>query len=336
MATKLIRRERPRDVNEAHLPRAAKRLDQILARSDVFVIDPMACAAAARSIVSYRPAPTLGVENNSQTLLTKFVAAAICHQFNWDFLCQRLSANLPGSAVAADYLAEVSAATVGRWLDGYARPERIRAAERAGLLRDLGRRLVQHYSGLVTNMMTAADGRLLGDEGLLSRLDAFQAFGADPLRKKRNVFVHDIVRERLVRFEDENAIEPAIDYHIMRLYLRSGRVYPRNPEVLSLLKERTPTRGRLVRMLRESVAEAVRTTAFYASLTIPDINYIEWQVGRSLCHADDPSCADATALDGTDLESVCAGACPYSSFCLARNDAGWRELREPEIRTVFF
>ena len=91
----------------------------------------------------------------------------------------------------------------------------------------------------------------------MARLDRFQAFRDDPLRKKSNVLVHEIVRDRIANFDNSTQIAPAIDYHIMRLYLRSGRVLPLHRETLDLLKKNSAPRPRLVKLLREAVSEAV-------------------------------------------------------------------------------
>ena len=80
-------------------------------------------------------------------------------------------------------------------------------------------------------------------------------------------------------------IKPAIDYHVMRLYLRTGKV------IFEQLKGLPRPRARLVRLLRSTVAEALRLTANYSKLTIPDVNYIEWQLGRNICINEQPLCA---------------------------------------------
>ena len=105
------------------------------------------------------------------------------------------------------------------------------------LLRDLGATLVREFEGKVESLFLGAGRRLYGSDGFMERLDRFQAFQEDPLRKKSNVLVHEIVRDGIAKFNGSSAqIAPAIDYHIMRLYLRSGRVLPMHSETFELLK----------------------------------------------------------------------------------------------------
>jgi hypothetical protein len=147
---------------------------------------------------------------------------------------------------------------------GYHRPERIRSKERAALLRDVGSTIGHRFKGKPEKILEGTGRQLHGPDGFLRRMDYFQAFRDDPLRKKTNVLVHEIVRDRIADFKDSARIAPAVDYHIMRLYLRSGRVFPLHRETLDLLKQNSMPRPRLVKLLRQSVSEALSLTAMYA------------------------------------------------------------------------
>src|SRR5262249_60455831 len=105
----------------------------------------------------------------------------------------------------------------------------------AALIRDVGSTIENQFEGKAANIIKGAGRRLHGPDGFLLRMDRFQAFRGDPLRKKTNVLVHEIVRDHIVDFEDSARIAPAVDYHIMRLYLRSGRVFPLHRETVNLL-----------------------------------------------------------------------------------------------------
>jgi hypothetical protein len=237
---------------------------------------------------------------------------------------------LGGDPVA---LSSVTAHHVAAWLAGYSRPDRVRAKERAAFLRDVGKVIVDRYSRDAELLLKRAEGRLHGPGGLLSRLDEFIAFRADPLRKKSNVLAHDIIRDRIATFSDEDKIAPAIDYHIMRLYLRSGRVVPIHNATLGLLKHESTPRPRLVRLMREAVSEALSLTALYSAMSIPEVNEIEWEIGRSICDRTNPKCDDPTA--GTQFAGRSLG-CPYQSFCVAFSNTEWRTLKEPGLRKSFY
>jgi hypothetical protein len=302
-----------------------------------FTVDQLACVSAAHILRAFNVEGEAAVHTRAikQELLYRISLAAICHSINWDFLSQRLARAFDNDGVDAAALAEVTARNISDWLAGYEKPDRIREKERAALLRNVGRVLSTAYAGDVLQLLAASKGHLQGTGGLLDRLDKFDAFKEDPLRKKSNVLIHEIVRDKLASFSDEHTIAPAIDYHIMRLYLRTGRVVPLHRRTLELLKHDSTPRPRLITLLRQTVSEALSLTAFYANLSIPTANSLEWQFGRAICDRIHPRCHDlGTAVkEQFRLEINC---CPNLEFCLAVRDPEWLALREPDHRKSFY
>jgi hypothetical protein len=254
---------------------------------------------------------------------------------NWDFLSERLSPLFDAKGRDARVLSTTTAREVDAWLAGYHRPERIKPKERAALLRDVGATIVREFKGNAVSLLKGAGRRLHGHDGFMERLDRFQAFREDPLRKKSSVLVHEIVRDGIANFEDSSQIAPAIDYHIMRLYLRSGRVVPLHPETLDLLKKDSAPRPRLVKLLREVVSEAVSLTAFYAAMSIPEVNSLEWQIGRDVCDRGRPNCSGGNFSIAARF-GLASDGCPYAGFCRAFADKEWRMLREPDLKKSFY
>jgi hypothetical protein len=254
---------------------------------------------------------------------------------NWDFLSERLSPLFDAKGRDARVLSTTTAREVNAWLAGYHRPERIKPKERAALLRDVGATIVREFEGKTENLLKGSGRRLHGLDGFMERLDCFQAFREDPLRKKSNVLVHEIVRDGIANFDDASQIAPAIDYHIMRLYLRSGRVVPIHPETLDLLKKDSAPRPRLVKLLREVVSEAVSLTAFYAAMSIPEVNSLEWQIGRDVCDRIRPNCSGGNVSIAARF-GLTSDDCPYVGFCRAFADKEWRQLREPDLKKSFY
>ena len=152
--------------------------------------------------------------------------------------------------------------------------------------------------------------------------------------------MHDLVRERILGFSDTENIKPAVDYHLIRIYLRTGRVVPRSETVAEYLKggAELPVTQRLDTLMREAVEEAVSLTAFYASLSVPDVNYIEWQLGRNVCTRDRPKCLDESDLTQipSDVRALFLGPCPYFAFCPSYRDPSWRAMSEPEFKSSFY
>lgn len=312
-------------------------LDRALA-GRAFAVDSIACAAAAQVIRRIRPAPSpqdRRARPLDKELTLRIAVAAICHQINWDFLCSRLASVLDDTERAAEFLSEVTSRHVEKWLSGYHRPDRVRAKERAAFLRDVGRVLLHRYGGDPRSLLTLSSGRIYGPGGLMNRLDDFAALREDPLRKKSNVFIHEIVRDEIAHFADQDQIAPAIDYHIMRLYLRTGRVVPLHIETFKTLKRDATPRPRLVRLIREAVGEALSLTALYAGMSIPAVNGIEWEIGRDVCIRARPKCS-GPLTDSMARIANQDGGCPYAPFCRAYSDDEWRKLKEPEVKKSFY
>ncbi len=206
------------------------------------------------------------------------------------------------------------------------------------MLRAIGTGLSSHFEGDAWALVGRSQDRLDGATGFLAQLDTFEPYRMDPLRKKSSVLIQDLVRERIVHFEDEVSIRPAVDYHIMRLYLRTGRVVPMHSVVVDVLKGKPRPRPRLVRLLREAVAEALQATARYAQLSVADVNYVEWQIGRAICDRRRPACTEPQPqvhID-RDVAALYDTKCPYLGFCHAFRDAEWRKLSEPNFVSRFY
>ena len=110
-----------------------------------FSIDELACAAGAKVIRAFRIGTnrTEAKRARESELLFRLAQSAICHQINWDFLSERLGSLFDDPRVDPQSLSVATARDVDAWLAGYHRPERIKAKERAALLRDLGSVILQ-------------------------------------------------------------------------------------------------------------------------------------------------------------------------------------------------
>jgi hypothetical protein len=309
--------------------------DRVLA-GPAFAIDELACESAAQVLQSLTaPNPDVAEPSAQTQLLYRICLSAICHQINWDYLALHLDQMFQRKRIDAAVLSTISARDIQASLKDYHRPERVRAPERAALLRNVGEVICNRYSGDATRLLTESASKLYGENGFMSRLDDFIAFNEDPLRKKANVLVHDIVRDGVARFSDESKIAPAIDYHIIRLYLRTGRVVPLHRSTMDMLKSDSAPRPRLVKLLRESVSEALSLTSLYAKLTIPEVNGLEWQIARDICDRTQPHCTGPQKSSAPSFLTN-QGSCPNVSFCRAFSDAEWRSLREPDLKKRFY
>jgi len=325
---------------EANQARGSK--TSALPNDQLFGIDELLCMALARRLSHYRPGRKLTPHSNDarDQLTVKIAVTAICHQFNWDFLSARLGSRLLGQDVGiVESIKRVSTADFQQWFSDYDQPERIRAEERSSMLREVGRTLEREFEGNAELLLSRCHAHLAGPDGFFELMDHFAPYREDPLRKKTNVLTHELVRSGVVQFTDAENIAPAIDYHLIRLYLRTGRVYPLHSFIFEDLASGDPRpRTRLVKVLREKVAEAVRLTAFLGGLTVPDLNFIEWQLGRSICGRGTPTCISGIRARPLDPEvaKLFDTNCPYSESCTAFQNPRWLQLQEPVFKKTFY
>lgn len=311
-----------------------KTIERILSSGKAFEISQIACMSHAESISGFsRPQEDFPWSSLSPEIQLTFKIAfiSICHQINWDYLQSTLANKLladKNSLLAK--LCEISSRDIESWLGDYPKKERVRAKERARLLRNVGEVLREKYNSEPTQLYNAILGSRFDDGSYLSILEDFLAYRTDPLKKKAHVLSHDLFSEKIVKFNDPENIEPAVDYHIMRVYLRTGRVVPVDEAVYPFLKGDPNPRGYLIKDLRKQVSAALKLTAHYAGLSIPDINYIEWQIGRSICLNKNPACETIKSEAGEDIQRLCKKGCPHVTSCISYNEhRPFMEFEEP-------
>lgn len=178
--------------------------------------------------------------------------------------------------------------------------------------------------------LVARPQSLAGSAGLYSRLDSLKVFRADPQRKKARILVQQLIRTGLVEVTDPDNLRPAIEYHLIRLYLRTGRV--KHSSDVQFPEDRA-TDIRSVTALRNAVEQAMHYTAQAAGLSILQTNDIEWQVARSYCDRDAPRCAGPPREDKPVewAPSADAGPCPFASSCDALHSFHHASLTEPRL-----
>lgn len=133
---------------------------------------------------------------------------------------------------------------------------------RADLWRQLAAGMTEAYSGQAAVLLDAAGGRLGGPDGLLARLERFEAY-SDPLRKKSFLLAKIAERRGWLQVDDPEQWEVCADSILMRLALRAGLVRP------------AP-----VDELRERTREALKQLADEAGISPPVLDDLLWEFGR--------------------------------------------------------
>lgn len=315
---------------------------------DPFRVDLFRCHDAARALAPYLGTHAIGPWTDLpklEQLVFKTLFISICHQMNWDVLQSAMAGwLLPDVSGRLGELATTSPRQIAELLRTYPKQDRVRAAERSRMLRDTaaGLALLLSAGG---RLRTLLDNPVLeGPSGFYEAIATIASYTGDPFDKKARVLAHDLHREGIVVFSDPENLRPAIEYHLIRLYLRSGRVVPASEAVREeLLGERRPARSRLVKLLRGAVDEAMRQTALYSGIDVATLNYVEWQIGRSICveelgpeiaafHCDAPGPLDMAA----DVRVLAPCRCPFAGFCSSRNDPEYGWFREPQFQKAIY
>lgn len=312
-----------------------------------FAIDKFRCLEAARMLAAFKPDEETFLWSSSSPLtqLTfKTLFVSICHRMNWDIMQSALASwMLPDTDGRLPEFVETTPRQIRFLLASYPKQERVLPRQRAAMLRDTAASLLRlsRPGGAINRLLERP--YLDGPGGFYEVFGQIAAFQGDPLEKKIRVLAHDLHREGIMRFVDPENLRPAVEYHLLRLYLRTGRVFPTRPAVVEALTgEPRPARRRLVMLLRETVDQAMRDTAQYAGLDVATLNYLEWQLARTICVSElgrdwHPHCLSApTGELPRDVAHLIAGPCPYGQACRTLCDRGYDWFNEPQFEKAIY
>jgi hypothetical protein len=275
---------------------------------------------------------------------SEIVFISICHQANWDRLHDRII-DIASKDVCELQPSELCKLTSKRFIELFANgldPDRLKVKERLKLLRELGRKALGWPNGVGLSWLNDEHVSLSGHEGIYSWLNNIPVFSADPIQKKARVLVHQLLRYGLIKVTDPEHISPAVDYHLIRLYVRTARVRPANDEWEQRLKEGGKARVEPVTALRRAVEEAMYYTATGAELRVDELNHIEWQIARSFCLRENPRCYAGPLIEKPVDSTVSALSCktgctcPLRMECLGARDAQVREVLDPQSAKSYY
>lgn len=247
----------------------------------------------------------------------EMICSAICHQMNWDFLRQavyRKTLEQP-DWLEPESLSSISKDETGELLADYNKPERIRADERAAILRQVGN-LTKKYGNFV-NLFFKDSGQLLLEAQIRQNLLECPAFAQDPEEKKLQLLLQKLSNypplSELAAF-----CRPAVDYHLVRCFLRRGLLSPKTRlSVEFVMSTETKRRESTVGALRQLCGILIQEISDYTGLSINSVNQIEWYIGRSICKEGEPDCYLKGADSGWARGKY--EKCPFSGTCCALN-----------------
>jgi hypothetical protein len=134
--------------------------------------------------------------------------------------------------------------------------------QRSQLWADLAEGMLKSYAGQVSKLIAAAEGRLGGPDGMLSRLSVFEAY-SDPLQKKSFLVCKIWQRRGWFEVADPESWEVSADNVLMRLALRSGLV-----------------RQAEVEAVRAATRAAFKLVAERSGISPPVLDDLLWELGR--------------------------------------------------------
>ena len=257
-----------------------------------------------------------------------FIGTVICQQINWDFLDAALR-KIPKERFNSRDLAEIKSEEIAELLKEYRKPDNIMADERAKMIRCFCNVLNEKCGGLVENLLKQSN---YSAAKLRENLEQFTVFSEDPVKKKLNVLIQLLSRTKLVDFIDMDKINPAIDYHLIRMALRTGRIEINNEELKNKIISQTDISEEEDTVIRETVSNVFKITAAASGKTIPELNLLEWHLARSICIRDEPRCEfKENPLDGI-LGFELNGKCPLFDTCKKRKEY----KREPKFKSTYY
>jgi hypothetical protein len=216
-----------------------------------------------------------------------------------------------------------------------------RAEERVAILRDLAQGLLRDYGGSTLSLLAACHHRLHTSKasGLLDRVSKFEGYN-DPHFKKAFVFLKALIGLDLWEVRDRENLFIPVDYHLIRMALRTGLVRVTDPALAEQLQTRAPASEADDWEIREVIKRAYKGLEERSGVDIFVLDEIFWTIGRSCCHyARPPRCTTCDFSDCSVTKSFdyrCPGRCPLASACLGARDENYRSLFEPHLVTTYY
>ena len=252
---------------------------------------------------------------DSVAIMCEIICASICHKINWDYLRTRVhDKTLKNSEwLLPDNLKTISEDEVYELLCTYEKKERIRADERAKILRQIGA-WAKHYLQIKDVFMD--NDRILDYADVHSNLFKCDVFSSDPQEKKLQLLIQKV--SFINGFEALSSYyHPAIDYHLIRSYLRRGLIICKTKKAWDYINNADANRTeRTVAAIRMHCSNMINAISLYTHLDISTINLIEWHIGRSVCMQEKADCKLETK--SSDWLKPKFEVCPFYHTCTAR------------------
>lgn len=258
---------------------------------------------------------TFNIFGENNAIMCEIICASICHKINWDYLRMRIyDKTLYNPEWLLPYnLETISESEVYELLCTYEKKERIRANERAKILRHIGewaKKYLQIRDVFINN------SKLLDYTVIHNNLLKCDVFSSDPQEKKLQLLIQKV--SFLNGYELLSSYyHPAIDYHLIRNYLRRGLIICKTKKAWEYINNIEANRTeKTVAAIRLHCSNMINEISLYTNLDISTINLIEWHIGRSVCMQEKADCKLETKSSNWLKPKF--EVCPFYYTCTAR------------------
>lgn len=327
------------EVNETQCAAIGERLRKQTVRPDEFLFVPASL-------------PEAQVEANYWTF-----AIAICQHTKsldgviegrwrrgWDYLIAASRRRL-SDFTSAQAMAEINADGLRSLLSDDFDPAHStvdRVDERLAQLHEVAATLLAHYDGQAMNIYCRAGGRIRGEGGIFERLAAMPPY-TDPLDKKAQLLVGQLDAAGVWPLEDPHNLRVCMDYHAMRVALRTGMVEVTDPGLLLALRQKAVVSDAINHAVRRAVSDACDRVIAHSGVSVFEFDKWIWHLGRSCCFYDhEPICGPRTChkMDiCTYIKAVdyaCPGKCSLDGACKGSRDDFYKAFWETNVYTEFY
>jgi adenine-specific DNA glycosylase len=174
------------------------------------------------------------------------------------------------------------------------------------------------------------NGELRDENNIINIINDSDVFSNDPEGKKTQLLLQNLSDYKELSGL-LNYCKPAIDYHIIRVFLRRGLVRPLNSKAKEfILNPSVQRREQTVAALRKICAEVFENLKWVTSFDIATLNTIEWWIGRSICKKESPDC-ELESDEGQWLKHY-FDRCPYYDSCCAIQNNDYLNVAEPNYQ----
>ena len=163
-----------------------------------------------------------------------------------------------------------------------------------------GINMQRQWPGGYTELLSRANSSSAPIATLLAALKSIPGYNADPLAKKANLLavILSARPERFLDALDPQNIEAIVDYHMMRLCLRTGLVKVNDPDLERRLIARMWVDPIEELAIRQATGRAILRLVEDTTCSVADIDGLFFRLGRTVClETAEPEC-DSCPLQG--------------------------------------